>query len=442
MSGRTATGAQIRAAASPIGGGAPLALIGGPCAIEDEKHALMMAERLVRDHRATRRVPFVYKSSYDKANRSSVQLLPRARAPGGAADPPPGASETSAARCSPTSTTCPRSAPAAEVLDVLQIPAFLCRQTDLVVACAQDRAAGERQEGAVPRSAGHGATSSRRSGRRAARRSCSRSGARASATTTWSWTSAACPIMRGLGYPVVFDATHSVQLPGGAGDRSGGERQYVPALARARRGGRRGRALHGDPRGSRPDAARRPAALRRAQHAPARRSAAAAGRDRRDHRRRSGRGVVMDAEAASSPWPSGCCGSRPRHPRALPAARRRASCSAVELLHGCSRTRHRHRHGQVRARRTEDRRHLGEHGHARLLPPSGRGRPRRPRHGGPRRRRAGAVQLRRDRRGAGGAAAIKRLGVPLILLTGTPGSTLARQATSSSTWACARRRAR
>ena len=118
-----------------IGGGAPLALIGGPCAIEDEKHALMVAERLLRITAAAG-VPFVYKSSYDKANRSSahsyrgpglkegLRILRRVKDVLGL----PVLSDVHDVA---------EVGPAAEALDVLQVPAFLCRQTDLVVACAK-----------------------------------------------------------------------------------------------------------------------------------------------------------------------------------------------------------------------------------------------------------------------------------------------------------------
>src|SRR6266508_256016 len=120
-----------------IGGDAPLALIGGPCAIEDEKHALMVAERLLRIAGAAR-VRFIYKSSYGKANRSSVhsyrgpglreglRILRRVKDAVGVPvlSDVHGVSEVG---------------PAAEVLDVLQVPAFLCRQTDLLLACGGTR---------------------------------------------------------------------------------------------------------------------------------------------------------------------------------------------------------------------------------------------------------------------------------------------------------------
>ena len=118
-----------------VGGGHPLVLIGGPCAIEDEKHALMTAERLVAIA-AEHRVPFIYKSSYDKANRSS-----------GNAYRGPGLTEgLRILRKVATTLGVPvlsdvhavsEVGPAAEVLDVLQIPAFLCRQTELLLACGR-----------------------------------------------------------------------------------------------------------------------------------------------------------------------------------------------------------------------------------------------------------------------------------------------------------------
>ena len=118
-----------------IGGGRPLALIGGPCAIEDEKHALLTAERIA-SIAADRGVPYIYKSSYDKANRSSargyrgpgltegLRILRKVKDTLGL----PVLSDVHQIE---------EIGPAAEVLDVLQIPAFLCRQTDLIVAAAR-----------------------------------------------------------------------------------------------------------------------------------------------------------------------------------------------------------------------------------------------------------------------------------------------------------------
>jgi len=213
-----------------IGGGAPLALIGGPCAIEDERHALMMAERLQRIT-SDARVPFIYKSSYDKANRSSVhsyrgpglkeglRILARVKETTGL----PVLSDVHAVM---------EVEPAAEVLDVLQVPAFLCRQTDLLLACGHARRPVNVKKGQflAPRDMGNIVTKLRTTGNEEILLT--------ERGTTFGYNNLVVdfrglPIMRGFGYPVVFDATHSVQLPGGAGDRSGGERQYVQALARA-----------------------------------------------------------------------------------------------------------------------------------------------------------------------------------------------------------------
>ena len=213
-----------------IGGGAPLALIGGPCAIEDEKHALMVAERLLRITGAAG-VPFVYKSSYDKANRSSAQsyrgpglkeglrILRRVRDVLGV----PVLSDVHDVA---------EVGPAAEVLDVLQVPAFLCRQTDLVVACAKSGRPVNVKKGQflAPRDMENVVEKIRSAG--------SEDLLLTERGTSFGYNNLvvdfrSLPIMRAFGYPVVFDATHSVQLPGGQGARSGGERQYVQALARA-----------------------------------------------------------------------------------------------------------------------------------------------------------------------------------------------------------------
>jgi len=213
-----------------IGGGQPLVLIGGPCAIENEKHALMTAERLTAIA-ATRRVPFIYKSSYDKANRSSVQSY---RGPG----------LTEGLRILKTVREAvgvpvlsdvhqiSEIGPAAEVLDVLQIPAFLCRQTDLLLAAGRAGKPVNVKKGqfVAPRDMGN-----------VVEKILSTGNPEVLLTergTSFGYNNLvvdfrALADMRGIGYPVVFDATHSVQLPGAAGNRSGGERKYVPALARA-----------------------------------------------------------------------------------------------------------------------------------------------------------------------------------------------------------------
>ena len=213
-----------------IGGGAPLALIGGPCAIENERHALMTAERLMRIA-ADRRVPFIYKSSYDKANRFSVnsyrgpglieglRILKKVR-------------ETLRVPVLSDVHQVSEVDPAAEVLDVIQIPAFLCRQTDLVLAAAATGKVVNVKKGqfVAPRDMKNVVDKVLSKG--------NESILLTERGTSFGYNNLVVDmrglaIMRSFGYPIVFDATHSVQLPGGAGDRSGGERQYVPGLARA-----------------------------------------------------------------------------------------------------------------------------------------------------------------------------------------------------------------
>jgi 2-dehydro-3-deoxyphosphooctonate aldolase (KDO 8-P synthase) len=213
-----------------IGAGHPLVLIGGPCAIESEKHALMAAERLASIATA-KHVPFIYKSSYDKANRSSLgsyrgpglveglRILARVRDAVGV----PVLSDVHQVS---------EVAPAAEVLDVIQIPAFLCRQTDLLVAAGRSGRPVNVKKGqfVAARDMKHAVDKIRSTGNEAILLT--------ERGTSFGYHNLVVdmrglPDMRDLGYPVVFDATHSVQLPGGAGDRSGGERRYVPALARA-----------------------------------------------------------------------------------------------------------------------------------------------------------------------------------------------------------------
>ena len=213
-----------------IGGRRPLALIGGPCAIENEKHALMTAERLTTIA-AARRVPFIYKSSYDKANRSSVRSY---RGPGlveGLRILKKVRDEIGVPVLSDIHQVS-EVAPAAEVLDVLQIPAFLARQTDLVVAAA---ASGK------PINVKKGQFMAPADMKNVVDKAAS-AGCQAVLLTERGASFGyhnlvvdmrGLEIMRETGCPVIFDATHSVQLPGGAGDRSGGERRYVQGLARA-----------------------------------------------------------------------------------------------------------------------------------------------------------------------------------------------------------------
>lgn len=220
----------IRVGPVTIGGGAPLVLIGGPCAIENEKHALMTAERLAAIA-ADKNIGFIYKSSYDKANRSSVRsyrgpglveglrILKKVR-------------DTVGVPVLSDIHDVSEVEPAAEVLDILQIPAFLCRQTDLLLAAGRTGKPVNVKKGqfVAPRDMKNVVEKVRSTGNPDVL--LTERGA------TFGYNNLVVDMrgladMRALGVPVIFDATHSVQLPGGAGDRSGGERVYVPALARA-----------------------------------------------------------------------------------------------------------------------------------------------------------------------------------------------------------------
>lgn len=221
---------EVRVGEIRIGGARPLVLIGGPCAIEGEQHALMTAERLAAIA-AERGVPFIYKSSYDKANRSSLngyrgpglveglRILRKVRERVGVAvlSDVHQVSEVE---------------PAAEVLDVLQIPAFLCRQTDLVVAAARTGKPVNVKKGQFM------APGDMRNVVDKVRAAGNEDVLLTERGSSFGYHNLVVDLrgladMRALGVPVIFDATHAVQLPGGQGDRSGGERRYVPALARA-----------------------------------------------------------------------------------------------------------------------------------------------------------------------------------------------------------------
>lgn len=220
----------VRVGPLRIGGGAPLALLAGPCAIEGETHALRTAEALVR-LTADAGVPFVYKSSYDKANRSALgsyrgpglrdglRILARVRETFGC----PVLSDVHLPDEVP---------PAAEVLDLLQVPAFLCRQTDLVVACGRSGRPVNVKKGQFM------APWDMRNVVEKLRLSGCEDVLLTERGATFGYNNLvvdfrSLAVMRSIGTPVVFDATHSVQLPGGEGARSGGEREYVAGLARA-----------------------------------------------------------------------------------------------------------------------------------------------------------------------------------------------------------------
>jgi 2-dehydro-3-deoxyphosphooctonate aldolase (KDO 8-P synthase) len=213
-----------------IGKGKPLAVMSGPCVIESEDHSLRAAESLVKIFEG-RSINFIFKSSYDKANRSSIssfrgpgleeglRILEKVKKEFGV----PVVSDIH----SPEEATA-----AGQVCDILQIPAFLCRQTDLIIAAAQTGKVISVKKGQFMapwdmknvvdkiRSVGNPNIILTDRG------------------TTFGYNNLVSdmrtiPIMQGFGVPVCFDATHSVQLPGGQGDSSGGQREFIPILAKS-----------------------------------------------------------------------------------------------------------------------------------------------------------------------------------------------------------------
>lgn len=208
-------------------GGDALAFLCGPCVIESEEHCLMLARAL---EEALGR-PFVFKASFDKANRSSLRSY---RGPGlreGLRILAEVKRQTGLAILTDIHTP-DQAAPAAEVADILQIPAFLCRQTDLLVEAGRTGRAVNIKKGQflAPLDMRHAVDKVLSTGNErillTERGSCF--GYHNLVVDMRS-----IPQMRSLGFPVVFDATHSVQLPGAAGDRSGGAPEFIPVLARA-----------------------------------------------------------------------------------------------------------------------------------------------------------------------------------------------------------------
>ncbi|HEY2083554.1 MAG TPA: 3-deoxy-8-phosphooctulonate synthase [Verrucomicrobiae bacterium] len=208
---------------------ARLSLIAGPCVIESEKLCLQVGESLKKTCDKLG-IFFVFKASYDKANRTSGKSF---RGPGVEA----GLQTLAKVRKEigvPVLTdvhTETQVIAAAEVADVLQIPAFLCRQTDLIDAAARTGKIVNLKKGQFlsPKEMGQVVDKARSAG--AKKLLVTERG------TTFGYNNLVAdmrsiPIMRGFGFPVIFDATHSVQLPGGGGDKSSGQREFAPVLAR------------------------------------------------------------------------------------------------------------------------------------------------------------------------------------------------------------------
>ncbi len=211
-------------------GGRDLFLIAGPCVIESEEHCLRMAEDIKRVAESLA-VPFIFKASYDKANRSSlrsfrgpgldrgVRILERVKREFDV----PILTDVHETQQVPV---------AAEVVDVVQIPAFLCRQTDLLVAAGRSGRAVNLKKGQfmAPWDMQHAVEKVTSTGNHQVMIT--------ERGTSFGYNNLVVdmrsfPIMRRWGYPVVFDVTHSLQLPGGEGSRSGGLSEFIEDLARA-----------------------------------------------------------------------------------------------------------------------------------------------------------------------------------------------------------------
>jgi 2-dehydro-3-deoxyphosphooctonate aldolase (KDO 8-P synthase) len=222
--------ASVTAGGVTLGFGRPLAFILGPCVIESETHVLEMAAA-VKEIAGRAGVPCIFKASYDKANRTSLSSF---RGPGLA----PGLrmlAEVKERTGLPLLTDIHESghaAPAAEVVDVLQIPAFLCRQTDLLVAAARTQRPVNVKKGQFlsPNDMRHVVSKLTESG--ATGVLVTERG------TSFGYNNLvvdirALPMLRALGHPVVFDVTHSLQLPGAGDGVTAGLAEYIEPLARA-----------------------------------------------------------------------------------------------------------------------------------------------------------------------------------------------------------------
>lgn len=213
-----------------VGSNQPLVLVAGPCVIESEEKTLAAADKLKSIARKIS-LPFIFKSSYDKANRSSIDSY---RGPGlkkgldilKKVRENIGVPVLSDVHCQEDIKA------AAEVLDVLQIPAFLCRQTDLIVAAARTGKPLNVKKGQFLEPEGVANIAKK----------CESAGNKNIFFTergfSFGYNNLVCdmraiPIIQSLGFPIIFDATHSVQLPGGAGTKSGGQREFVAPLSKA-----------------------------------------------------------------------------------------------------------------------------------------------------------------------------------------------------------------
>ena len=222
--------ARVMAGTVALGGGAPLALIAGPCVIESDAHASMIAESLSKIVSRCG-VPLIFKASYDKANRTSLKSF---RGPGieEGLKVLSGIKRRFGVPILTDIHEANQAAPVAEVADVLQIPAFLSRQTDLIVAAAKTCRTINLKKGQflAPADMKHAIAKAVDSGNSqvfVTERGFS------FGYNNLVVDMRAFPMLRSLGYPVVYDATHSVQLPGGGDGVTAGQAQYIEPLASA-----------------------------------------------------------------------------------------------------------------------------------------------------------------------------------------------------------------
>jgi 2-dehydro-3-deoxyphosphooctonate aldolase (KDO 8-P synthase) len=221
---------QVKVQNIRIGDKNPFVLIAGPCVIESESSCLQAAQRL-KDICGKAGVPFIFKSSYDKANRLSVDSY---RGPGLKKGLAILHKVRQKVKCPVLSDVhcCQEVREAKEVLDVIQIPALLCRQTDLVIEAAKTGKPVNIKKGQflAPWDMGQIIRKAESAGNKSiilTERGFSFGYNNLVADLR------SLAVLRGFGYPVIFDATHSVQLPGGKGSSSGGQREFVESLSRA-----------------------------------------------------------------------------------------------------------------------------------------------------------------------------------------------------------------
>jgi len=231
LNAKTLAAPIVNAGPVKFGNDLPMSIIAGPCQLESRAHALEVASAL-KDIAARLGIGLVYKTSFDKANRTSATA---ARGIGLKQAVPIFAEIRSSLRI-PVLTDVHEAAQCAEVaeaVDVLQIPAFLCRQTDLLIAAAATGKVVNVKKGQFLAPWDMSNVVAKITGAGNANVLVTERGASFGYNTLVSDMRALPILARATGAPVIFDATHSVQQPGGKGDASGGEREFVPVLARA-----------------------------------------------------------------------------------------------------------------------------------------------------------------------------------------------------------------